>query len=225
MHRNLKPLRIPLRSKLTKRCHVCRHILIKPEQKAQTIRYKIKLMAANYLPAIAIQLPHAQAAAAVAAKKASSSFRSSVTEDNARSDPSLTGMMAGKTYPFHLALTNPLYDPIHVRLTVQRSQQHSSVTNPPENDKPRRPPFAVSLPTSTFSIAPFAEDWEYEDDEMFGDEDEDGNIGLGGHASRDSETSAKTKTKAVGVLEKKANTTIIGGEVVISKEGKGDIKV
>ena len=29
-------------------------------------------------------------------------------------------LIAGKTYLFHLALTNPLYDPIQVRLSVQR---------------------------------------------------------------------------------------------------------
>jgi hypothetical protein len=33
------------------------------------------------------------------------------------------------------------------------------------------------------------------------------------------------KAKTVGVLEKKANTTYIGGEVVIGKEAKGDVKV
>ncbi|KAJ3529695.1 hypothetical protein NM688_g7820 [Phlebia brevispora] len=54
---DLKPLRIPLRSKKSKRCPQCRHILIKPEQKAQSVRYKIKLVAANYLPAIAAVCP------------------------------------------------------------------------------------------------------------------------------------------------------------------------
>jgi dynactin-4 len=56
--RDLKPLRIPLHSKRSKRCPACTHILIKPEQKAQSVRYKIKLVAANYLPAITVALPH-----------------------------------------------------------------------------------------------------------------------------------------------------------------------
>ena len=39
-------------------------------------------------------------------------------------------------------------------------------------EKARRPPFAVSLPTAAFQIAPFAEAWEYEDDEdMLEDEE------------------------------------------------------
>jgi dynactin-4 len=35
----------------------------------------------------------------------------------------------------------------------------------------------------------------------------------------------KSKVKTVGVIEKRANVTKIGGEVVVSKEGKGAVKV
>ena len=47
------------------------------------------------------------------------------------------------------------------------------------------------------------------------------------HASVSSRTAPgrSGKAKTVGVLEKKANTTYIGGEVVIGKEAKGDAKV
>nr|CAG8442245.1 14822_t:CDS:2 [Entrophospora candida] len=41
----LQPQRIHLRTKRIKRCRQCRHILIKPEQKAQATRFKIKLVA------------------------------------------------------------------------------------------------------------------------------------------------------------------------------------
>ncbi|CAG8685002.1 20450_t:CDS:2 [Dentiscutata erythropus] len=44
----LQPQRIHLRTKRVKRCRSCRHILIKPEQKAQATRFKIKLVA--FLP-------------------------------------------------------------------------------------------------------------------------------------------------------------------------------
>jgi hypothetical protein len=82
----------------------------------------------------------------------------------------------------------------------------------------------VSLPTSSFPIAAFAEAWEYEDDEdMFGVEDGDGGgfgVGKGGR-----EKEGKAKTKTVGVLEKRANVTVVGGEVVIGKEARGAVKV
>ncbi|KAJ1647795.1 hypothetical protein IWQ61_010059 [Dispira simplex] len=48
------PQRIALRSKRAKRCRACRHILIKPEQKAQITRFKIKLIAMNFVPNITI---------------------------------------------------------------------------------------------------------------------------------------------------------------------------
>ena len=144
-------------------------------------------------------------------------------------------MIAGKTYPFLVALTNPLYDPITVRLAVQRQQvstqgatgttdDFTALSGAPSTPAPahRRPPFAISLPSSSFGIAPFAEAWEYEDDEeMFGLDEEDANVS----GVPSSPTKGRGKTKTVGVLEKKANTTVVGGEVVISREGRGDVKV
>ncbi|KAG6866194.1 hypothetical protein C0991_007744 [Blastosporella zonata] len=216
----LKPLRIPLHSKRSKRCPVCTHILIKPEQKAQSVRYKIKLVAANYLPAITVALPHIQQAQADAARRTLG--KSSAGQEDDRGD-SRGGMHAGKTYPFHLALTNPLYDPIQVRLSVQRMHISTATVTSADGsttEKARRPPFAVSLPTSTFPIAAFAEAWEYEDDEdMFGVEDaEDHDLGRGGREKD------RGKVKTVGVLEKRANVTVVGGEVVIGKEARGSVR-
>ncbi|CAO0792930.1 unnamed protein product [Mucor circinelloides] len=48
------PQRIHLAIKRSKRCRNCRHILIKPEQKAQATRFKIKLVAMNYIPTITL---------------------------------------------------------------------------------------------------------------------------------------------------------------------------
>lgn len=132
------------------------------------------------------------------------------------------GMHAGKTYPFHLALSNPLYDQITVRLSVQRI--HISTAPVKEGSSPekaRRPPFAISLPNSSFPVSAYAEAWEYEDDEdMFGaDQDDD----LLGRSSR--ETDSRGKVRTVGVLEKRANVTLVGGEVVIGKEARGNVKV
>ncbi|KII86919.1 hypothetical protein PLICRDRAFT_113889 [Plicaturopsis crispa FD-325 SS-3] len=206
----LKPLRIPLHSKLSKRCPACRHILIKPEQKAQSVRYKIKLVAANYLPAIVVSLPHAEL-----------TKRPVGRVDDDKSQGASAGMQAGKTYPFQLSLTNPLYDPIQVRLSVQRMHVAAGDSNAPERS--RRPPFAVSLPTSSFPIAPFAEAWEYEDDEdMFGVEDDELMEIAAGRATREKDGRGKLKT--VGVLEKRANVTVVGGEIVIGKEARGSVK-
>ncbi|KAI9142944.1 dynactin p62 family-domain-containing protein [Paraphysoderma sedebokerense] len=54
---NLEPMRTHLRTKLSKRCRSCEHILVKPEQKAQVTRFKIKMIAMSYLPEITILQP------------------------------------------------------------------------------------------------------------------------------------------------------------------------
>ena len=217
----MKPLRIPLHSKKSKRCPACRHILIKPEQKAQSVRYKIKLVAANYLPAITAVLPRlTDATHRGTPGRAGAPAATAGSEDAG-------DMQAGKTYPFQLALTNPLYDPIQVRLSVQRQippaarvTSSAATGGPPE--KSRRPPFAVSLPSSAFPIAAFAEAWEYDDDEdMFGVDDDE--FGLEGPGARDKDGRGKSKT--IGVLEKRANVTVVGGEVVIGKDAGGEAKV
>ncbi|KAF7364907.1 hypothetical protein MVEN_00361200 [Mycena venus] len=225
---DLKPLRIPLHSKRSKRCPACAHILIKPEQKAQSVRYKIKLVAANYLPAITAALPHQQEAANAESAKRTLSKSTAAAADDDRG--AAGGIHAGKTYPFHLALTNPLYDPIQVRLTVQRVHAPAAPSSGRASpEKARRPPFAVSLPSSSFPIAAFAEAWEYdlddEDDldEMFGLDDDD--FGVAGRVpGRESREAGRGKLKVVGVLEKKANVTVVGGEVVIGKEARGNVK-
>lgn len=55
----LHPLRIPLRSKKTKRCPTCRCILIKPDTKAGSTKYKMRVVASAYLPQI-VSLPLSQ---------------------------------------------------------------------------------------------------------------------------------------------------------------------
>ncbi|KAG1790306.1 dynactin p62 family-domain-containing protein [Suillus plorans] len=210
---DLRPLRIPLHSKVSKRCPSCRHILIKPEQKAQSVRYKIKLVAANYLPAMTVALPHHT-------QGADATRRPQAKVPSAPDDRNAGAMMAGKSYPFHLALTNPLYDPIQVRLSVQRMHV-TAATNSTAPEKARRTPFAVSLPTSSFPVAAFAEAWEYDDDDdMFGLEDDE----LGLEMGRTRDKDGKGKVKTVGVLEKRANVTVVGGEVVIGKEARGHVK-
>ncbi|KAL0571223.1 hypothetical protein V5O48_010730 [Marasmius crinis-equi] len=221
--RDLKPLRIPLHSKRSKRCPACTHILIKPEQKAQSVRFKIKLAASSYLPAIVVALPHRLLAQAKPALAKSTSAPPPDEDREGRSE-----LQAGKTYPFHLALSNPLYDPIQVRLSVQRMHVPATSSKAGE-EKARRPPFAISLPTSPFTVSAYAEAWEYEDDEdMFGlDDDEVLEARLRGERP-DLNAHARGgkggKEKSVGVVERKGNTTVVGGEVVIGKEARGGVK-
>ncbi|KAG4436075.1 hypothetical protein IFR05_008431 [Cadophora sp. M221] len=52
---DLRPIAYLLRTKRSKRCKTCRHILSKPESKVQTTRFRIRLVALNYIPTINIK--------------------------------------------------------------------------------------------------------------------------------------------------------------------------
>lgn len=46
----LRPMPTQLRTKRSKRCSTCRHILIKPEARVTSTRYKVRLLALNVIP-------------------------------------------------------------------------------------------------------------------------------------------------------------------------------
>jgi len=52
---SLRPVPYLLRTKRSKRCPICRHIISKPEAKVATTRFRIKLVASAYIPTIAIR--------------------------------------------------------------------------------------------------------------------------------------------------------------------------
>ncbi|KAL5599369.1 hypothetical protein FOVSG1_007181 [Fusarium oxysporum f. sp. vasinfectum] len=51
----LRPIPHLLRTKRSKRCSVCRHIISKPENKVTSTRFKIRLVAKSYIPMITIK--------------------------------------------------------------------------------------------------------------------------------------------------------------------------
>lgn len=52
---DLRPVATLLRTKRSKRCKSCRHILSKPESKVQNTRFRIRLLAINYVPTMTIK--------------------------------------------------------------------------------------------------------------------------------------------------------------------------
>ncbi|KAK3985228.1 dynactin subunit 4 [Cladorrhinum sp. PSN332] len=52
---SLRPIPYLLRTKRSKRCPVCRHIISKPESKVQATRFRIRLVAGSYIPSITIK--------------------------------------------------------------------------------------------------------------------------------------------------------------------------
>jgi len=216
-------------AKRSKRCPVCKHILIKPEQKSSSTRYKIKLVAANYLPSVTIyRRPPASIGSrlsAIAAGTASGLRRTARTATGrSTNDPSAAEdepLRPGRTYTFELSLTNPLYEPIQVRLGVARPGANKIVE---EGQTPAPPPFAVNLPSPSFPISAYAEDWEYEDDEdailreEAGDENEGGESGIGGSPK-------KKRRGGPGIVERRMNRTTVAMDVAIGRDVVGPLRV
>ncbi len=94
----LRPVPYLLRTKRSKRCRSCRHILSKPEAKVQTTRFRIRLVALSYIPSMTIAplLPQAQPAGSLA--------------------PALLTPL--KPTQFLLTLKNPLFDPVKITLAT-----------------------------------------------------------------------------------------------------------
>ncbi|POW08446.1 hypothetical protein PSTT_07525 [Puccinia striiformis] len=240
---DLKPSRVPLRSKRTKRCPTCQHILIKPEQKAQSIRFKIKLIASNYLPLIELQRKRI----ATSTKLGTDRLTSGISAAHKSAAAGRTGTTAGsnpllgrvgdapdeiirpdRKYQFEMTFVNPLYEPINVRLTISPPAPVRSTVE----GEPDQVPYNVQLLASEFTIAAFAEVWEYdEEDEAEGGANEENNeqkeaddssgIKRNRLSTFGIPDSVRRRTLQTNVVTKKANRTTILVEAKTSKQFVG----
>lgn len=162
---DLRPTRVPLQAKQSKRCPTCKHIVIKPDLKAASNRFKIKLVAMNYLPEFQLGLAPEQPLLTMltAAPKLDQDFRGgfdslsvssnvrkapghSVTSSGTAvsgsshlpaaltsNDVDLNRLLPGQTYSFQLDVTNPLDDPLRVKVVFVRVLPPSLTSTAPTN--------------------------------------------------------------------------------------------
>ncbi|CAH7686139.1 dynactin p62 family-domain-containing protein [Phakopsora pachyrhizi] len=190
--KDLRPMRVALRSKKTKRCPTCQHILIKPEQKAQSIRFKIKLIASNYLPLIELcrkrlvapgkhLLTDRLTSGLSAARKNATSSRTGTGSSSllGRGGEAVDEKIRpDRKYQFELTFVNPLYEPISVKISIAPPQP--ILLTDQDGQKSSQIPYSVQLLASEFTIAAFAEVWEYDE------EDEKEGAGNGHHHHEES---------------------------------------
>lgn len=228
----LDPLRVPLRTKVTLRCPACRHILVKPDPKATSYRWKIKLSALSYLPEIATTFKGIKGEMNVGADAngPSSTIATGSTLTRRTSTLGLRGaarpqsmflsssssplvldsekLSKGKTYEYELSFKNPLEDPIAVHLTLVC---------------PSNTPGRILLSTTRFTVKPF-DDVGIIDEELLSDprrsggEEDDGAPADEGQDYEEAFVSATTTTTSrhrrrkgweKGVLRKQSNETVI----------------
>ncbi|CAO3609193.1 unnamed protein product [Cunninghamella blakesleeana] len=144
----IHPQRIHLCVKRSKRCHTCRHILIKPEQKAQATRFKIKLVAMNNIPNISI--------INIFSNPSTTSTSSSALNLNVLQQQQSISLKVGVVFQFALKFTNRLYEELSVTLATLQPPRHRpsppSINNNNKNDDdnnnkqslPSPPPLSVN---------------------------------------------------------------------------------
>lgn len=129
----LRPTQCVLRTKRSKRCTVCRHIISKPENKVASTRFKIRLVAKSYIPTITIR-PLRPTAAAVPV--------------GARPDfPQEAPMKPLQPYQYLLTFNNPLFENIKVTLATP-------------NDTPGRFSSKVTLLCPQFEVDANTDMWD-----------------------------------------------------------------
>lgn len=106
----LLPLPVLLRTKRSKRCKSCKHILVKPEFKPQSTRFRIRLIALSYIP-----LPTMRPLALPPAGPLPSSLSSSPSPMTSLA-PDLDALTPLKPFQILLTLKNHMFDPIRVTL-------------------------------------------------------------------------------------------------------------
>ncbi|KAJ5648396.1 hypothetical protein N7490_004768 [Penicillium lividum] len=101
----LLPLPVLLRTKRAKRCKSCKHILVKPETKPQSTRFRIRLIALSYIP-----LPTLRPLALTAP--------SSFTSATVTSTPDLNALPPLRPVHVLLTLKNHMFDPVRITLAT-----------------------------------------------------------------------------------------------------------
>lgn len=92
----LLPVLPLLRTKRGKRCSNCRHILVKPESKVQGTRFRIKLVAVNYIPKFSLEALRSPQQPAI----------------------DLTSLVPHQANQFLLTIRNAIYERVHVTLAT-----------------------------------------------------------------------------------------------------------
>ncbi|RXK41387.1 hypothetical protein M231_01292 [Tremella mesenterica] len=225
------PERLELLTKLTKRCPEpnCRHLLIQPDTKST--RMKIKMVAMNYLPRVEVGRRRRRPVAGQGVARTVEEVERRRRERRrikgfGREEEEEMGLplTPGETYFFQVAFTNPLYDPIQIRLT--QSQKVSELTH------------QVHILTPHFTVSALKDAWSYEDEE----EEEDPTFGLetstmdgGSEESRDPSLSKRSRLSVLGSgslrdkrkvesgVEKRGNVSRVPIELEIMPGAKGPI--
>lgn len=108
----LRPVAYLLRTKRSKRCPVCRHIVSKPEAKVTNTRFRIRLVAGSYIPSISMR--------PLQATSLSQSISGNPFAGTSTSAPAGPPALLAPLRPVQYLLTfkNPIFEPVRVTLAT-----------------------------------------------------------------------------------------------------------
>lgn len=142
-------------------------------------------------------------------------------------------------YTYHLAFTNPLFDPIQIDLEILHPVPSSAPSTPATTPAALEsesadtaiyhPPFIASFPITSFSVGAFVDAWEFDD----GEDDIDALLegtaaeehGPTGSTRRKSGVGSSRRGGAGSYIERKGNCTKVGMDLQVGKEAVGDLNV
>lgn len=108
----LRPIPYLLRTKRSKRCPVCRHIVSKPEAKVSNTRFRIRLVAGSYIPSISMK--------PLQATSLSQTISGAPLGSSGASAGSTTATLLAPLRPVQYLLTfkNPIFEAVKVTLAT-----------------------------------------------------------------------------------------------------------
>ncbi|CAK7268721.1 hypothetical protein SEPCBS119000_003208 [Sporothrix epigloea] len=107
----LRPIPFLLRTKRSKRCPACRHIISKPEAKSTNNRFRIRLVAGSYIPSISIKpLQNGSSAAPVLTGSSRSAAGAAAVPTNI--------LEPLKPVQYILTFKNPIFESVRVTLAT-----------------------------------------------------------------------------------------------------------
>lgn len=107
----LRPVPYLLRTKRSKRCPVCRHIVSKPEAKVSNTRFRIRLVAGNFIPSISTK-PLQATSLSQTISGAPGQKRASATVQ------AVTQLAPLRPVQYLLTFKNPIFEPVKVTLAT-----------------------------------------------------------------------------------------------------------
>ncbi|EFX02446.1 dynactin arp1 p62 subunit [Grosmannia clavigera kw1407] len=116
----LRPVPVLLRTKRSKRCPVCRHIISKPEAKSTNNRFRIRLVAGSYIPSISIRPLQTSGSVSSIHVSSPSTSSSARTASASMSTSTLPTNLLEPLKPVQYILTfkNPIFENVRVTLAA-----------------------------------------------------------------------------------------------------------